>query len=129
VQRGTRGSGVVINHERIREARLAAGLTMAELAGGDVSRTFIHQIEHGLARPSPAVLEIIAGRTGKPIKYFTSPGADEHLAKQALAADMSKLSARVRRLRESKSLNGTQRQGVMVLESMLRHGALFLRSL
>ncbi len=33
--------------DRVRRARITAGLTLAEIAGDDVSRTFIHQVATG----------------------------------------------------------------------------------
>lgn len=118
-----------MNPARIKEARVAAGLTMAELAGGEVSRTFIHQIEHGVARPSSPVLELIARRTGKPVRYFTRPANDGQVSKQALASDLAKLSARLRLLRDNPALTRTHKQAVMMLELTLRQGAVLVRSL
>jgi tetratricopeptide (TPR) repeat protein len=43
---------------------------MAELAGTDFTRQTIFLIEAGKARPSMRTLEIIAGRTGKPVQHF-----------------------------------------------------------
>lgn len=59
-----------INPDRVRQARLEAGLSLAQLARTDVSRVFIHMIETGKSRPSPRVLALIARRTGKPTSYF-----------------------------------------------------------
>src|SRR5260370_41872992 len=70
VQRGPRGSGMSVDPARVREARSAAGLSLAQLAGDQVSRTFIHLIEQGRSRPSRNVLALIARRTGKPMVYF-----------------------------------------------------------
>lgn len=54
----------------MREARLEAGLTLQQVAEGEVSRAAIHLIETGKARPSMKTLEHIARRTGKPIPFF-----------------------------------------------------------
>jgi tetratricopeptide (TPR) repeat protein len=56
--------------KRIRERRLALGLTQKELAGNDFTRGFISQIENGLIAPSLKSLEIIAQRLGAPVSYF-----------------------------------------------------------
>lgn len=45
---------------RIRETRLAAGLTQAEVAAGVVSVAYLSRIETGERRPSPPILEHIA---------------------------------------------------------------------
>jgi transcriptional regulator with XRE-family HTH domain len=47
---------------RIRETRLAAGLTQAEVADGVVSVAYLSRIETGERRPSPRILEHIADR-------------------------------------------------------------------
>jgi len=50
---------------------------MAKLAGSDISRQAIHLIEKGKARPSAAVLELIAQRTGRPISSFLRKKPDD----------------------------------------------------
>ena len=49
---------------RLRDARLAAGLTQAEIATGVLSTAHMSRIEGGLRRPSPELLEILADRLG-----------------------------------------------------------------
>ena len=75
MQGAARGSGIAVDPERVREARLEAGLSLAQIARDDVSRTFIHFVETGKSRPSQRILALIARRTGKPISYF-NPGFD-----------------------------------------------------
>ncbi len=50
----------------IRRARLEAGLTQANLAGGDITRNMLSLIENGQATPSLATLCSIAERLGLP---------------------------------------------------------------
>src|SRR5579884_2109396 len=52
--------------QRIRAARLARTpkMTLAELAGGDMSISLVSKIERGLVRPSLATLELLAERLG-----------------------------------------------------------------
>lgn len=77
MQQGKHGPGVDIIPERIREARLGAGLSLSHLAeAAQVSRAFIHQLEHNLSRPSEVVLHRIAIRTQQPVDYFTRSDAD-----------------------------------------------------
>src|SRR3981081_2335516 len=59
-RRGRRGPGIPIVPSRVRQARVDRGLSLADLAGTEVSRAFIHQLEQGLARPSLEILELIA---------------------------------------------------------------------
>ena len=76
--------------ERVRSARRAAGLSQAQLAGDELTKGFISQVEAGLVRPSIRSLQVIAGRLGRSLDYFVG---DESLtaAKRAtfhrLAAD------------------------------------------
>lgn len=46
---------------RLREARLAAGLTQSQVAAGMTSVTHVSRIETGLRRPRPELLELFAG--------------------------------------------------------------------
>jgi tetratricopeptide (TPR) repeat protein len=63
--------------ERVRSARRDAGLSQAQLAGDELTKGFISQIESGLVRPSIRSLQHIASTLGKPLDYFI---ADEPLA-------------------------------------------------
>jgi transcriptional regulator with XRE-family HTH domain len=65
-----RRQGVNVIPQRVRNARVEAGLTMAELADGKVSRTAIHLIEAGRTRPTHETLAHIAARTGRTVAYF-----------------------------------------------------------
>jgi tetratricopeptide (TPR) repeat protein len=55
---------------RVRQARLEAGLSLADVAGHQVSRAAIHLNETGQSRPSIRTLRLIATRTKKPLSYF-----------------------------------------------------------
>jgi len=126
-RRGRRGPGVPIIPGRVRQARLERGLSLAELAGDDVSRAFIHQLEQGLARPSRPVLEMIAERTGKPIDFFTSgPEAERAGTAPDLANELMSLSRRLERLAATLELSEASREGVRIVISALRHGARLL---
>lgn len=63
--------------ERVRVARREAGLTQGEVAGADLTKGFISQVESGQVRPSIRSLQIIAARLGRPLDYFLG---DEPLA-------------------------------------------------
>lgn len=63
--------------ERVRIARREAGLSQAQLAGEELTKGFISQIESGLVRPSIRSLQHIASRLGRSLDYFI---ADEPLA-------------------------------------------------
>ena len=65
-----RRKGIRIREGSVREARREAGLSLADIAGSDLSRTAIHLIEHGRVNPSLDTLQLIARRTRRPVAYF-----------------------------------------------------------
>src|SRR4029453_3269527 len=69
---GTSGLGA-----RVREARRERGMSQAQLAGEELTKGFISQVESGLVRPSVPSLQILAARLGKSLDYFLG---DEPLA-------------------------------------------------
>src|SRR2546429_417857 len=71
--------GLAVVPEDIRRARLAAGLSLAMVAGDDLSRAAVHRIEQGKVRPSLRTLQLIAGRIGQPVERFLVPEAREQL--------------------------------------------------
>lgn len=56
--------------EKIRKARLEAGLTQSQLCRGLITRNMLSQIEHGTARPSLSTLEELSRRLQKPAALF-----------------------------------------------------------
>ena len=50
--------------ERVRQLRVAAGLTQSELAGDRCSKEYVSQIERGKTRPPRETIEWIAERLG-----------------------------------------------------------------
>jgi tetratricopeptide (TPR) repeat protein/DNA-binding XRE family transcriptional regulator len=64
-----------VRPEAVRQARLEAGLSLADVAGKEITRAAIHLIETGKSRPSMDTLELVAKRTGKPVSYFLLSGA------------------------------------------------------
>lgn len=115
----------------MRQARLAAGLSLADVAGGDVSRTMIHFIEHGRARPSERVLALIAERTGKPVAYFTvaGPESPRASAEESFSHQLAAVATSARRFAAAGRLTKSEREAVKMLEMMLRHASAFARSL
>ncbi len=74
--RRPRLAGVNIRPGTVREARQQAGLSLAQLADGKITRGAIHLIETGRSRPSMRTLELIANRTGKPLSYFMADSGE-----------------------------------------------------
>ena len=56
--------------KRLKEARLALGLSQRQLCGDEITRNMLSQIENGSARPSMDTLRYLAGQLGKPVSYF-----------------------------------------------------------
>src|ERR1700676_4281968 len=71
---GRRGRrrGIEIKPGTVKQARADAGLSLAQVAGGEISRTAIYFVETGKAKPSIETLKLIAERTGRPLDYFLS---------------------------------------------------------
>ncbi|MBS4055172.1 MAG: helix-turn-helix transcriptional regulator [Thermaerobacter sp.] len=55
---------------KIRKARKEAGLTQAQLAGTELSRSLISEIERNKRNLSTATLHILAQKLNKPLEYF-----------------------------------------------------------
>ena len=56
--------------EKLKQARLEAGLSQRQLCGDTITRNMLSQIENGSARPSMDSLAYFAQRLGKPISFF-----------------------------------------------------------
>ena len=56
--------------QRIKAARLEAGLSQRQLCGDRITRNMLSQIENGTARPSMDTLVYIAHQMGRPVGYF-----------------------------------------------------------
>ena len=56
--------------QKLKQARLDAGLSQKALCGDRITRNMLSQIENGSARPSMDTLRYLAGQLGKPISYF-----------------------------------------------------------
>jgi transcriptional regulator with XRE-family HTH domain len=75
--------GIEINWELLRQTRLRAGLTLAQVAGTDISRQAVHQIETGVTRPTWWSLSLIAARLRLPLWQLlqppgSNPDPDDH---------------------------------------------------
>ena len=79
--------------QKLKQARLDAGLSQKNLCGDRITRNMLSQIENGSARPSMDTLKFLAAQLGKPLSYFleddavTSP--NQELMAKARKADPS----------------------------------------
>ena len=60
-------NGVDVKPEVLRHARQRAGLSLAQVAGGELTRQAVHLIETGKVRPSMNSLRVITSRLAVPI--------------------------------------------------------------
>lgn len=89
-----RRAGIDVDPAAIRDARLAAGLSLRDVAGTDLSKAAIHRVETGQARPSHRTLELIARRTGTPVERFLASHEPESIG----AADDELVLTRLERM-------------------------------
>src|ERR671937_95645 len=69
---------------RLRQLRVAAGLTQSDLAGDRFSKEYVSQIERGKTRPTPQTLAWIADRLGVDSSYLeTGQTWDEYAEVEA----------------------------------------------
>lgn len=61
--------------QRLKQARLEAGLSQRQLCGDTITRNMLSQIENGAARPSMDTLAYLAAQLGKPLSYFLEEDA------------------------------------------------------
>ncbi len=66
--------------QKLKQARLEAGLSQRQLCGDTITRNMLSQIENGSARPSFSTLQILSSRLGKPLSYFMENAPSENLA-------------------------------------------------
>ena len=61
--------------EKLKQARVEAGLSQRQLCGDVITRNMLSQIENGSARPSMDTLSFLAVRLGKTVSYFLEEDA------------------------------------------------------
>jgi tetratricopeptide (TPR) repeat protein len=83
---------------RIRALRLRLGLSQQQLAGPELSRSFICLVEQGKCNPSSETLRLIAERLGKPVSYFFAEAEpDQELAVDRLLYTLEQQRERLNR--------------------------------
>lgn len=56
--------------QRLKQARIEAGLSQRQLCGEEITRNMLSQIESGKANPSMQTLTYLAQRLGRPLSWF-----------------------------------------------------------
>src|ERR1051326_3091943 len=73
--------------ERLRQLRVAAGLTQTEVAGSRFSKEYVSQIERGKTRPTRETIEWLAQRLGVDANFLQNGvSSDERARIQTLLA-------------------------------------------
>jgi Helix-turn-helix. len=62
---------------RVRQARLRAGLTQEQLAGGRYTKSYVSALENGSSKPSMAALNYLAARLDIPATVLVAGEADQ----------------------------------------------------
>jgi len=78
--------------ERIRTARLRAGLTQAQAAGTGMSVGYVSRIESGQRRPDPELLELIAAAVGTSVDELLMGIAPDRLIELQVELDHAELA-------------------------------------
>ncbi|WP_454051545.1 helix-turn-helix domain-containing protein [Cellulomonas sp. Marseille-Q8402] len=77
--------------DRVRQARLAAGLSQTALAGDALSPSYISLIESGRREPTDAALGVLAERLGSTVEYLKHGDEGPAEARARLALDYARL--------------------------------------
>ena len=101
--------------EKLRQARLEAGLTQRQLCGEEITRNMLSLIENGTAKPSMKTLQYLAGKLGKSVSYF--------LEETAVVSPNQQLMVQVRQLYDE----GNFPEAAKVLEAYREPDAVFDR--
>lgn len=90
--------------ERLKEARLEAGLSQRQLCGDVITRNMLSQIENGSARPSMDTLRYLAARLGKTVGYFLEEEMVLSHGEKRLKEDLGILEQAERALEQGRSI-------------------------
>lgn len=108
--------------QRIRAARQERGLSLAQVGGQDLSRSFLSAVEHGRTRISLRALSIVAERLGRPMSYFLDTPTSQSEALPELVLDESESG-----LRQQKPAEALRLLDEVEVPGALRARALWLR--
>ncbi len=80
--------------KKIRDLRKRLGITQEQLAGPELTKSYVSQVELGRVRPSRKALEMMAQRLGKPLGYFLDNDDDIRTVTVLLQASEALLISR-----------------------------------
>lgn len=109
--------------EKLRLARLEAGMSQRQLCGEEITRNMLSLIENGSAKPSMKTLQYLASRLGKSVSYFleetavVSPNQQRMFAARQLfdEGDYAGAAAQLEGYREPDGVFDRERQLLQVL--------------
>lgn len=90
---GTLGSGDGLAH-RLRQRRLSLGLSQSELAGADLSASYVSLLEAGKRTPTPEVLVALADRLQSTVGYLLEGIDPNEREKARLTLEYAELAIR-----------------------------------
>src|SRR5213082_1864882 len=103
--------------ERVRQLRVAAGLTQTDLAGERFSKEYISQIERGKTRPTAETIEWLAARLGVDATFLASGvSTDERARAEAILT-------RAEALAEKREFSGAIEEYTNALAAVVATGA------
>lgn len=88
--------------ERLRRLRQAANLSQVQLAGDDLSPSYVSLLESGKRQPSEDVAQLLAERLGCPVEDLLTPAGEERRKQAALSLELARLSLRDDRPQEAR---------------------------
>lgn len=99
--------------DRIKALRKELKMTQTELAGSEMTKSMLSQIENGFATPSMKNLQYLASRLGKPMSYFLEDAEyQSSLPLEEIHEDLKAASSLIRSFKREEALSR--------LESMLQ---------
>lgn len=118
--------------EKLRQARLEAGISQRALCGDVITRNMLSQIESGKAGPSVATLQYLAKQLGRPVSFFleedTAVSANIVLMQQArqayTARDYEEVLALLHTYRQPDALFDQEYLYLLALASLEQSGRL-----
>jgi tetratricopeptide (TPR) repeat protein len=114
--------------ERLRQLRVAAGLTQSELAGERFSKEYVSQIERGKTRPTRETIDWLAGRLGVDAGFLANGVSTDERGRLDAALSRAEAQLEADRNEEARAdfeelLPAARATGLPELELRALHGA------
>lgn len=105
--------------EKIKALRKAHKMTQSELAGNELTKSMLSQIENNISNPSFKTLQYLADRLEKPVSYFLEENYVESGKQDRSAYEDTVILTEINRLIDSDQLELAQKQLADVPENNL----------